>query len=140
MHILLTRTNKNEQATLGDLSIDGRPECHTLEDRVREVSGQPVASWKVQGATAIPIGTYQVVIDFSNRFQRLMPHLLDVPGFTGIRIHKGNTDKDTEGCILLGMIEDGADHISQSTVAFDAFFPKLQDALAGEQEVYITVQ
>jgi len=139
MELTLTRTNKNDVCTLGDLLIDGQPECHTLEDVVREVAGESVSAWKVPGATAIPTGRFRVVIDFSNRFQRLMPHILDVPGFAGIRIHKGNTAADTEGCILLGQVESGSTAIAQSTAAFDAFFPKLEAALDAGQDVWITV-
>ena len=139
MELALTRTNKNNVCTLGDLLIDSEFFCHTLEDVVREVAGESVSAWKVPGATAIPTGRFRVVIDFSNRFQRLMPHILDVPGFAGIRIHKGNTAADTEGCILLGQVESGSTAIAQSTAAFDAFFPKLEAALDAGQDVWITV-
>lgn len=74
-------------------------ECFTLEDVVRELPGSPVSTCQI----ASQIGTYQVTIDFSNRFQRQMPHVLNVPGFDGIRIHSGNSAADTEGYILLGM-------------------------------------
>ena len=139
MHITLTRKQLGPNATIGDLDIDDTFECHTLEDTVREVASSPVSVWKIPGETAIPVGTYQVVIDFSSRFQRLMPHVLDVPGFDGIRIHKGNTDKDTEGCILLGQVVAGLDMIQQSTAAFDAFYPKLQAALEAGDEVWIII-
>jgi hypothetical protein len=139
MQILVNRTQKGSTATLGDLAIDGAFFCHTLEDAVREIPGESVESWKVAGKTAIPAGTYSVIIDFSNRFGRQMPHILNVPGFDGVRIHKGNTDKDTEGCILVGMIEHGADFISQSSIAFDAFFPKLQSAIDAGEDCSITI-
>jgi hypothetical protein len=82
---------------------------------------------KVDGQTAIPAGEYKVVIDMSTRFKRLMPHLLDVPMFTGIRIHAGNVSADTEGCLLLGR-KRGENDVEESKLAFDAFFPKLQAA------------
>jgi hypothetical protein len=118
--------------------IDGVFEAYTLEDCVREDPLKPVSEWKVPGQTAIPAGTYDVTIDFSNRFQRLMPHVLSVPGFTGVRIHAGNTDKDTEGCILLGQ-EKGTDFIGHSKAAFDTFFQQLQDAINADQSVTVTV-
>ena len=138
MELRLTRKTLGPVATLGDLEIDGVFECHTLEDKVREVVGEPVALWKIGGETAIPAGRYRVIIDFSNRFQRLMPHVLEVPGFEGVRIHKGNTAADTEGCILVGKVESGSTAIAQSGVAFDAFFPKLQAALSAG-DVWITI-
>ena len=138
MNLSLIRTTKNEHATLGKLLIDGVFECYTLEDKDREVSGIPVAQWKVQNQTCIPRGTYEVTIDFSTRFKRVMPHILDVPGFDGIRIHWGNTDVDTDGCVLLGQTIGGPDFIGSSRAAFDTFFPKLQAGME-EGSVYITI-
>lgn len=89
-------------ATLGSLYLNDVWQCWTLEDEIREQPGQPVESWKVKGATAIPSGQYQVGLTRSQRFGVVLPELLKVPGFSGIRIHAGNTSKDTEGCLLVG--------------------------------------
>ena len=86
--------------TIGETYIDGRRLGFSLEDAVREVPGLPVSEWKIKGATAIPVGTYQVSLTMSNRFKRIMPQVHGVPGFEGVRIHGGNTHKDTEGCPL----------------------------------------
>ena len=119
MKFILQRKWQTASSTIGELSVDGVFECYVLEDTVRP------AGVKVAGQTAIPSGTYKVVIDMSTRFKRLMPHILDVPDFTGVRIHSGNTSADTEGCLLLGRTkEDG--RVGESKLAFDAFFPKLQ--------------
>jgi hypothetical protein len=92
--------------TFGSLSAscDGGPwefVCWTLEDPVREIPGRPVSSWKIPKETAIPFGAYRVSLTMSNRFKVVLPLLCDVPGFTGVRLHGGNTDEDTEGCPLV---------------------------------------
>ena len=133
----LHRTRLGAKATLGDLYVEGVFFCHTLEDVVRDLG--PDGAGKVFGETAIPAGTYPVVVDFSNRFQRPMPHVLDVPFFDGIRIHKGNSDANTEGCLLLGQVIAGDDWIAHSTEAFDAFFPALQTALAAGRKAEIVI-
>ena len=84
--------------TIGRLYVDGEYFCDTLEDRVRNLRKEA----KVAGETAIPDGRYKVTITMSPRFGRLLPLLHDVPQFTGVRIHAGNTAKDTQGCILVG--------------------------------------
>lgn len=121
MELLLQRMWETNDSTIGELYIDGVFECYVLEDVVR------APGVKVDNATAIPAGTYKVVIDMSTRFGRLMPHILDVPMFEGIRIHSGNVSADTEGCLLVGKVK-GQDDVEQSKVAFEAFFPKLQAA------------
>ena len=82
MHLVLKRQPSTSKSTSGALSIDGKFECFTLEDVVR--------AKKSAGQTAIPAGTYKVIINQSNRFKRLLPLLLNVPGFEGVRIHTGN--------------------------------------------------
>jgi hypothetical protein len=118
---------------LGRFFTNGAMECFTLED-VRRPDGV-----KVQNNTAIPAGTYNVIIDASVRFKRDMPHILDVPGFTGIRIHSGNTDADTDGCILLGNKIENDDYISGSHDAFNAWFPKLQAAIDADESVTLVI-
>lgn len=127
--VIISRFLAEPTYTLGVLTLDGSPCCFTLEDTVREVPGAPVETWKIARATAIPVGMYDLVIDLSIRFGRLMPHLLEVPGFTGIRFHAGHTVTDTEGCPLLG---DGL-HLGRidggSTVmAFARFMAWLEQA------------
>lgn len=89
----------NPKVTKGIMYANGVKLGYTCEDpdRFLESGGE-----KIPGKTAIPRGRYRVIISFSNRFQRMMPEVLDVPQFTGVRIHGGNTVKDTEGCPLLG--------------------------------------
>ena len=96
MKLKLVRIYKAETYTIGKLYIDGELFCDVLEDEVRP-NGE-----KVYGQTAIPTGTYKVILNMSNRFKCLMPLLLNVPNFEGIRIHSGNTSDDTHGCLLVG--------------------------------------
>ena len=132
MNIVVERMEFTQNSTIGRLLIDGQFECFTLEDMVRDGP-------KVMHETAIPEGKYKVIINMSNRFKRELPLLLKVPGFEGIRIHTGNTKENTSGCILLGVTK-GADFVGGSRLAFDPFFSKLQAALQGESEVWLTVK
>lgn len=100
-HILVHRQFVYDDTTIGRVFVDGVDHCYSLEDTIREVPGVPVDKWKIKGKTAIPKGTYKVILSFSNRFQREMIEVLGVPGFEGIRIHGGNDAGDTEGCILV---------------------------------------
>lgn len=135
MTLQLQREHTVNGATLGSLYVNGRFEAFTLEDAIREQPGVQVAAWKVNGQTAIPAGAYRVEITPSQRFHRLLPQLLDVPGFSGIRIHPGNTTADTEGCILVGRtkLKGG---IGDSRLAFEALFRQLVDT---DEPIAITI-
>jgi len=122
MKLHLKRLHRTDKSTIGELTIDGKFECYTLEDIEREV--------KIKAETAIPKGTYKVIINQSNRFKRLMPLLLNVPNFEGVRVHAGNTNHDTEGCILVGRTRS-VDFIGQSRKAYDSLFKKMQAAKEG---------
>ena len=139
MKIIVNRMHKDPEYTIGEMTIDGDKCGFTLEDAVREVPGKPVADWKIPGATAIPAGTYEVSVNWSTRFARLMPILLDVPGFGGIRIHSGNTDADTEGCLLVGSAWGGGDWISGSRVAFDAVYDKIYAAYKNGENITLEI-
>lgn len=100
--IKLKRTDYKETYTVGRLYINNNYFCDTLEDRCRDLSKEK----KIYSQTAIPKGVYKLVISYSPRFKRLLPLLLNVPFFEGIRIHAGNSSKDTSGCILVGTVKD----------------------------------
>lgn len=135
MNLHLLRTTYTPRSTIGALSVDGAPECVTLED-VRRPDGAP----KVPGATAIPAGTYYVSRPVSPRFGRPVPRLEGVPGFTGVLIHPGNDESDTEGCILVGTAGDRPDWISNSRDAFAKLDAKIEAALARYETVWITIE
>ncbi len=136
MDLLVEREPSVSDFTPGVLSINGERECFTLEDVIREIPGVPVEQWKIQGKTAIPAGRYRVIIDDSKKFGKPMPHILNVPGFEGVRIHILNTAAETEGCLGVGQTRTGTG-IGHSAAAFNAFLPKLQSALGGGEEVWI---
>lgn len=133
MNLILKRIHEGETFTVGQLYEETKyglsPICYTLEDKVRQVEGQPVKDWKVQDKTAIPTGTYDVAVTMSNRFKVKLPLLQDVEGFTGVRIHSGNHSGNTEGCILVGMTWDGkSDWIGSSKVAMSALMPIIENS------------
>lgn len=96
MKLELYRKFLGKDYTIGKLFINGEYFCDTLEDTVRP-EGE-----KILGKTAIPYGTYDIILTMSPRFKRILPLLLNVPNFEGVRIHNGNLPEHTEGCILVG--------------------------------------
>lgn len=120
MELILARMWRTEISTIGELYIDNNPErfSYTLEDRLRDGP-------KIYGKTAIPSGRYDVVINFSNRFQKYMPLLINVPGFEGIRIHSGNQSSQTDGCILVGFTK-GENFIGESKKAYNILFAMMK--------------
>jgi hypothetical protein len=89
------------EGTPGILLVNDKWFCWTLEDKVRQDPKD-----KVPGDTAIPAGRYSIVLDWSNKFQKVMPFVRDVQGFTAIEFHSGNNVDDTDGCILLAYERD----------------------------------
>lgn len=139
MKLLLERDIKTTTFALGKLYIDGQFKFYTCEDAVREKPGVPVEDWKKPGETAIPRGTYRVIITFSQRFQKHLPLLLDVQGFKGIRIHAGNTVADTEGCILIGTGRSKGG-VTNSRLAMSVLMPLLESTLGTREIVTIEVR
>lgn len=119
--------------TEGKMYIDGVFECYTVEDAVREV--------KVQNMTAIPKGIYKVILSISNRFNKVLPEVQNVPGFTGVRIHAGNSSKDTEGCIIVGAVNDREDDdwVGGSKIAMTRLQPKIAKAIKAGKTVTLEV-
>ena len=106
MRIELVRIAFKSTYTIGKLYVDGKYFSDVLEDVDRgldsSMTESEILEKKVKGQTAIPTGHYVINITYSPKYKRMMPLLLDVKGFSGIRIHSGNTAKDTEGCLLVG--------------------------------------
>lgn len=134
MKITLNRILLGTVATIGEMSVDDEYICDTLEDRVRP-TGE-----KVYGETAIPAGTYTVVLSYSPRFKKILPEIKNVPNFTGIRIHTGNDAGDTEGCILVGTWDGKKENwISNSKKTFDKLFTILENANKNKEKITITI-
>lgn len=130
MELFLKRLHKTDESTIGELKINNIFFCYTLEDVERDV--------KIAGQTAIPKGRYEIAITFSNRFKKFMPLLLNVPKFSGIRIHVGNTAKDTLGCILVGK-NRSENQISNSRLAYESLFDRLKNA-SKKEKIFITIE
>lgn len=142
MNLLIKAKTKTDNSTISELLIDGENECLILEDADRgltdEMLDTDILKLKTFGKTAIPAGRYQVVITYSSRFKKYLPLLLNVPGFSGIRIHPGNSPADTEGCLLPGNYA-AADFVTQSRSAFNKLFAKLQ-AAERREKIYINIE
>jgi len=138
MKLRLDRAFLTDKSTIGRLFVDDVFQCFTLEDAQREVEGKPVKDWKIHGETAIPKGTYQIIIDYSQRFKKDLPRLLDVPGFEGVRIHSGNGPADTEGCILVGT-NYVKDRVNNSRTAFMPLMTLLEQAYDISEPITIEV-
>ena len=134
MKILVQRDIFTDKSTTSKIYIDDQFFCYGLEDVDRKLECNPEC--KIDGETAIPRGDYKLIVDFSQRFQKLMPRVLDVPGFSGIRIHPGNTKADTHGCLLVGTGR-GQDVVTNSRAAYGKLLELIEDALDRGEEVTI---
>jgi hypothetical protein len=149
MKLEVKRFSSQSNSTLGMLfDVTGKPRflCYTLEDESRDV--------KVKGRTRIPSGTYKVTLrkegglhqrytkKFGSDFNKGMLWVRNVPNFEYILIHIGNTDLDSEGCLLLGdtqtqnITQNG--FIGSSTDAYKRVYPQIADVLVNGGEVSIT--
>jgi hypothetical protein len=150
MELRLRRIARRETYTIGKLYIDGVYFCDTIEDKDRGLMQSLPASvnkaMKKAGATAIPIGKYQVTLKvkspkFSKKKQYdfcggFLPRLINVPAFEGVLIHIGNTAKDTEGCILVGR-NTKVGKVLDSGVTFRALYARLKEA---QGFIFITIE
>ena len=130
MNLRVIREPSTAAATMGILLIDGVFTCWTLEDVVREV--------KIPGETAIPAGRYEVRLSLSQRFQKVLPEFT-VPNFTGIRIHAGNTQADTAGCVLVGRVR-ASDRVEESKLALMNVMEHLRRATTAGDRITISIE
>ena len=140
MDLKLKRIFRGDKYTIGHLYIDDNYYCDVLEDVDRglssDMSEEQIKKIKVYGKTAIPTGKYKVEVTYSPKFKRYLPILLNVRGFSGIRIHSGNTAEDTLGCLLVGFNKVKGQVIN-SRVTSDKLTALLRNC---EEEIYITIE
>jgi hypothetical protein len=143
MEILIKREYKKKDYTISKMYINGEYFCDTLEDTDRGLTQvmtlAEIKEVKEDGRTAIPIGRYQVAYTYSPRFKKHLPLLLQVPAFEGVRIHSGNTHKDTEGCILLGE-NKAVGKVLNSRKTMDEFLRILKPAIEACEDIWITIK
>ena len=131
MKLELIRIANRPTYCIGKLYIDGVWFCDTIEDTDRglddSMSVDEILKKKIKGETAIPTGIYKIEITYSPKYKRMMPLILGVKGYSGIRIHSGNTSKDTEGCLLVGK-NTKVGMVTDSRNTYQRLFAKLQNA------------
>jgi hypothetical protein len=130
MKLVLARKILTSESTIGELRIDGKYECLTLENGVRET--------KRNGETAIPYGTYKLKITKSRKLDRNMPKLVDVPEFPRTLIHWGDIEAEAKGSILVGQTS-GRDVFCRNKMAFNTLFAKLSEAAAAKEDILIDI-
>lgn len=141
MELLLERKYLKSDYTIGRLSINGEYFCNTLEDKNRDLNQNGTfdcGECKIYGNTCIPYGKYEVTVNYSPKFKRELPLLKNVPFFEGIRIHRGNTHRDTLGCILVGE-NTKKGMVLNSTKYEIEIVKRLKQALSKGEKIYIKI-
>lgn len=150
MRIKVKRIARREFYTIGRLYLDGQYFCDTVEDRDRgllaSMSPEEIARLKVYGETAIPAGGYRVIMAFSPKFngrypflrKGLMPAILDVPGYSGVLIHPGNTSNDSLGCVLVGK-NKVVGKVVESRATFEKLYGILLSAWDAGEEITLEI-
>lgn len=143
MEILVKREYKKKDYTIGKMYINGEYFCDSLEDTDRGLTQvmtlAEIKKVKEYGRTAIPTGRYQVAYTYSARYKKHLPLLLQVPAFEGVRIHSGNSHKDTSGCLLLGE-NKAVGKVSNSRKTMDEFLRILKPAIDACEDIWITIK
>lgn len=140
MRLTLIRIANKPTYTIGKLYIDGCYYCDVLEDVDRglddSMTEKEIKAKKIKGQTAIPTGIYTVKITYSPKYKKLMPLVDNVKGYSGIRIHSGNTHKDTSGCLLVGKNKE-VGKVLESRKTFNALYKILTET---KEHIIIDIQ
>ena len=135
----LKRIYKGSKYTIGKLFINDEYFCDTIEDTDRglksSMSVEYIKKKKVYAETAIPTGTYKIEMTYSSKFKRILPLLVDVKGFSGIRIHRGNTEIDSSGCIIVG-----ENKVNGKVINSTRYEIALVNKLLDEDDIEITIE
>ena len=127
--------------TIGNLYINGSFFSNTLEDKNRDVNKNGKfdnGETKIYGETCIPFGTYKVILTMSPKFKRELPRLLNVPSFEGVLIHRGNTAKDSAGCILIGE-NKAVGKVLNSTPYEERLVKMMKEVISRGEEITIEI-
>lgn len=140
MELKLVRKKGTAVSTEGKLFINNGFECYTVEDADRRLETAGCEA-KVDGKTCIPRGKYKCTISMSSRFKKFLIEVQNVPCFRGIRIHSGNSSKDSEGCIIVGATNtrDDDDWVGNSKIAYEGLHNKVKKALSSGEEIWLEV-
>ena len=140
MRLTLKRIANRPTYCIGKLYINGKYFCDTLEDVDRGLDStmteEDIKKIKVKGETAIPVGIYKIILNYSPKFKKVMPLLTNVKGYSGVRIHSGNSAKDTEGCLLVGL-NTVVGRLTNSKNTYNALFKRLQQK--GSNDITIEI-
>ena len=142
MRILIDRKWKKNNYSIGKLYINGHYFCDTLEDKDRGLKQsmelKELKKLKIAKETAIPTGSYVLIISYSKKFKRDLIAVLNVPAYSGIRFHSGNTAKDTEGCILVGKNTE-VGKVLNSRYYYENLHMMVKDALEKGEKVTLDI-
>lgn len=141
MRLTLKRIANRPTYCIGKLYINGKYFCDTLEDTDRglnsSMSEEELREMKIKGETAIPVGIYKVILNYSPKYKKVMPLITNVPAYSGIRIHSGNSAKDTEGCLLVGK-NTVVGRLTDSRNTYNALFKRLQQKGSNDITIEVT--
>lgn len=125
-----------EGFTRGALSFEGKPFCFTVEDEDRHLETHPEA--KIHGKTCIPRGHYRITVSFSHHFGKLLPEILNVPNYSGIRAHGGNKAENSEGCLICGRVQT-PDGVAQCAPVIQRMIDTIQSVEEEGGECWIKI-
>ena len=143
MEIRVKRIARKDGYTIGRMSLNNEYFCDTLEDTDRGLKDtmqvNEILAKKVKGQTAIPTGKYDVILTFSPKFKRVLPLLLNVPGYQYIRVHHGNLPSSTDGCLLVGENKVKG-QIINSRATLEKLMSVLLECEKKKEKVIITIE